>query len=68
MKLTAAQCKYLGGLIDNSVEKAPWEPVDTIVTQSQDDGWIFVEQAENRDEGSGVWVDSEGHEHFGPAR
>jgi len=37
------------------------------VSRQDNQGWIIVESTENLGEdGSGVWVDTEGHEHFGP--
>lgn len=65
--LTSGQCMYLGGLVHAAHDKAPWKPEDTVISMVSDDGWIFVEMAEDAgDEGSGVWVDPNGHEHHGP--
>jgi len=37
------------------------------VSRQDNRGWIIVESTENiGEDGSGLWVDTEGHEHFGP--
>lgn len=66
--LTAGQCRYLGGLVDATHADAPWEPTDTVIFDRTDDGWIMVVDADSLEgEGSGVWVDTNGVEHHGPA-
>jgi hypothetical protein len=54
--LTDHQCQYLAS-----------HGRDQVITMTDDDGWIFVEDAANvGEEGSGVWVDARGQEQHGP--
>lgn len=54
--LTDKQCQYLEN-----------QNTDQVISMTSDDGWIFVEAAANvGEEGSGVWVDANGEDHFGP--
>lgn len=69
VRLTAAQCRYLGGLVDATHAEAPWDPVDTTLTfyPDQEKMWFIAEQTETEgQEGSGVWVDEHGSENHGP--
>lgn len=65
VQLTAAQCRYmhLGPSADGAIV-----PQGDLTIETQDDeGWIFVSQTkDHRSEGSGVWVDLEGHERNAP--
>jgi len=64
--LTKGQCEYIAGT-DHEGDRVLLDPIDTVITMVSTDGWIFVEQAECvGEEGSGVWVDAAGREHFGP--
>jgi hypothetical protein len=63
--LTEGQCRYLhqGPSADGKIRSQG----DLCITDKDDKGWIFVEQAATvGDEGSGVWVDANGVEHYGP--
>lgn len=63
--LTGQQCRYLhlGPSADGKIEPQG----DLCITDKDDKGWIFVEQASTvGNEGSGVWVDALGTEHHGP--
>lgn len=56
MYLTAAQTKAI----------AAYE-VDQFIETQDEHGWIFVHATANKDdEGSGVWMDTDGNEHYGP--
>ncbi len=58
--LTTGVQRYLGANAEN-------ENSDLVITEADDKGWIFVEQAATvGEDGSGVWVDAAGNEQYGP--
>jgi hypothetical protein len=62
--LTADVCRYLhlGPSADGKIEPQG----DLCITDKNDEGWVFVEQASSvGEEGSGVWVDAAGNEQHG---
>lgn len=59
--LTERQCLYLAG------ELGLGAATDTVITDVDDVGGIFVMKPSDLDEeGAGVWVDAAGNEHYGP--
>lgn len=69
--LTGDQIEYLYDPASKDAEgyeKGKREKEDLVIANVNDGNWIFVINARDleADEGAGVWVDAEGHEHHGP--
>jgi hypothetical protein len=62
--LTPEQIRYL--MVGPNAGKPGLEENNLVISDCDDKGWILVEQAATlRQEGSGVWVDPAGMEHYG---
>lgn len=64
--ITPAQARYLF-IGPTAIGLEVTDSAIAITNYTPDDGWLFVEEKDRiGQEGSGVWVDTEGNEHYGP--